>query len=248
VALIYAYSKSSPGNLREVLTRQLDPYFVAPLWPDTIAMAGLQTRALLESGRYSPADLAGVAATARRNALSNPYAFITGDDSVDDLLAQPMLADPMHVWDCPPITDGCAAIVIAAEDTARELCARPAWIRGVDHRIESQSLGLRDLTTSASTALAASKAGVSGSFDFAELHAPFTAQELIARDSLGLSPDVPINPSGGALAANPVMAAGLIRLGEAASRITRGEGDRAVATATSGPCLQQNLVCVLEGE
>ncbi|MEY2419862.1 MAG: hypothetical protein QOG90_2542 [Actinomycetota bacterium] len=248
VALIYAYSKSSPGNLREVLTRQLDPYFVAPLWPDTIALAGLQTRALLESGRYTAADLATVAATARRNALSNPYALLTGDDSVEDLLAQPMLADPMHIWDCPPITDGCAAIVIAADDTARELCANPAWIRGIDHRIESQALGLRDLTTSASTALAASKAGVgSGGFDFAELHAPFTAQELIARDSLGLSPDVPINPSGGALAANPVMAAGLIRLGEAASRITRGEGNRAVVTATSGPCLQQNLVCVLEG-
>ena len=50
------------------------------------------------------------------------------------------------------------------------------------------------------------------------------------------------------LCANPIMAAGLIRLGEAATRITRGDGDRAVAHATSGPCLQQNLVCVLEGE
>jgi len=248
VALIYAYSKSSPGNVREVLTRQLDPYFVAPLWPDTIAMAGLQTRALLDSGTATPADLAAVAATARRNALANPYALLTGDASVEDLLAQPMLADPMHVWDCPPITDGCAAVVIAADDVARELSKNPAWIRGIDHRIESQALGLRDLTTSVSTATAGSKAGVSaGGFDFAELHAPFTAQELIARNSLGLDASVPINPSGGALSANPVMAAGLIRLGEAASRISRGEGNRAIATATSGPCLQQNLVCVLEG-
>jgi len=59
--------------------------------------------------------------------------------------------------------------------------------------------------------------------------------------------DVSINPSGGALCANPMMTAGLIRIGEAATRITNGEGDRAVAHATSGPCLQQNLVCVLEG-
>ena len=43
------------------------------------------------------------------------------------------------------------------------------------------------------------------------------------------------------------MAAGLIRIGEAAGRIRRGEAQRAVAHATSGPCLQQNLVCVLEG-
>ena len=53
-----------------------------------------------------------------------------------------------------------------------------------------------------------------------------------------------INPSGGALASNPVMAAGLIRVGEAAARLQPGQ--RGVAHATSGPCLQQNLVCVLE--
>jgi hypothetical protein len=45
-----------------------------------------------------------------------------------------------------------------------------------------------------------------------------------------------------------VMAAGLIRIGEAAERIRSGECDRALAHATSGHCLQQNLVCVLEGD
>jgi acetyl-CoA acetyltransferase len=82
----------------------------------------------------------------------------------------------------------------------------------------------------------------------AELHAPFSHQELILRDALGLGSDVSVNPSGGALSANTVMAAGLARMGEAANRITSGEANRAVAHATSGPCLQQNLVCVLEGE
>ena len=65
---------------------------------------------------------------------------------------------------------------------------------------------------------------------------------------LGYDDSVTINPSGGPLAANPVMSAGLIRIGEAASRISSGQAHRAVAHATSGPCLQQNLVCVLEGE
>jgi hypothetical protein len=45
-----------------------------------------------------------------------------------------------------------------------------------------------------------------------------------------------------------MMTAGLIRIGEVARRISSGEADRGVAHATSGPCLQQNLVCVLEGE
>ncbi|TML64761.1 MAG: lipid-transfer protein, partial [Actinobacteria bacterium] len=47
---------------------------------------------------------------------------------------------------------------------------------------------------------------------------------------------------------NVMMAAGLTRVGEAARRVIDGRAGRALAHATSGPCLQQNLVCVLEGE
>jgi acetyl-CoA acetyltransferase len=165
------------------------------------------------------------------------------------LLSDEYFVAPLRKHDCPPITDGACAVVLAAEDVARELSDRPAWIRGFDHRIEPHALGVRDLTDSVSTRQAAAKAGVAdGKVDVAELHAPFTHQELILRDALGLGGDVSVNPSGGALAANTVMAAGLARMGEAANRITSGEADRAVAHATSGPCLQQNLVCVLEGE
>ena len=92
------------------------------------------------------------------------------------------------------------------------------------------------------------KAGVGrDKVDVAELYGPFTHQEILLTRALGLGDGVNINPSGGALAANPMMAAGLTRIGEAARRIWDGSADRAVAHATSGPCLQQNLVCVLEG-
>ena len=84
--------------------------------------------------------------------------------------------------------------------------------------------------------------------DVAELSAPFTHQEIILRRALDLDDSVPVNPSGGALCANPIMSAGLARIGEATRQIVSGNGARAVAHATSGPCLQQNLVCVLEGE
>ena len=111
------------------------------------------------------------------------------------------------------------------------------------------ALGMRDLTVSSSTRIAGERAGVGRStVDLAELHAPFTHQEAILREALGLGAGVKVNPSGGALTANPMMAAGLARIGEAASRIWDGNARRAVAHATSGPCLQQNLVCVLEGE
>jgi acetyl-CoA acetyltransferase len=246
---VYGYGKSSPGSLRDVLSRQLDPYYQAPLWPDSLALAALQARACLDAGVTTVEEMAAIAARSRQAAIANPCAQLQGSDDPAVLLKEAEIAAPLRVHDCPPISDGAAAVVLAAGDRARELSDRPAWIRGIDHRIEAHALGVRELTSSASTALAGERAGVSaGGIDLAELHAPFTHQEVLVRRALGLGDDVAVNPSGGPLAANPLMAAGLIRIGEASSRISRGEARRAVAHATSGPCLQQNLVCVLEGE
>jgi acetyl-CoA acetyltransferase len=192
--------------------------------------------------------MAEVAVRSRRDAKENGFAQLAGDFEVEKLLAEPYLVSPLRKHDCPPISDGASAMVLAAGDLARKLCERPAWITGIDHRVEPQSLGVRDLTVSVSTKLAGEKAGVGrAGIDLAELYAPFTHQELILRDALGLAEDVAINPSGGVLAGHVMMAAGLTRIGEAATPIMRGQAGRAVAHATSGPCLQQNLVCVLEG-
>ncbi|MYY04387.1 MULTISPECIES: thiolase domain-containing protein [unclassified Streptomyces] len=243
-ALVYAYGKSSPGQVRDVLTRQLDPYYTAPLWPDSVAVAALQAQALIDAGDTDEAALAAIATRSRRDAQANPHAQLSGPVPAGDYLVR-----PLRTGDCPPVGDGAAAVILAAGDTARALCERPAWIRGIDHRIEAHGLGVRELTESPSTRLAAERAGVfDRPVDTAELHAPFTSQEVVLRKALGLGDDVRVNPSGGALAANPLMAAGLIRLGEAAARIHSGASDRALAHATSGPCLQQNLVAVLEGE
>ncbi|MDN3024248.1 thiolase domain-containing protein [Streptomyces sp. S.PB5] len=241
-ALVYSYGKSSPGSLRDVLTRQLDPYYVAPLWPDSVALAALQAQALIDAGDTDEPALAAVGARSR--SVDNPRAQLKGPVPQGDYVVR-----PLRTGDCPPVGDGAAAVILAAGERARELCARPAWIRGIDHRIEPHSLGVRDLTDSPSARLAAEKAGAfERPVDIAELHAPFSSQEVVLRGALRLDDDVRVNPSGGALAANPMMAAGLIRIGEAASRIHRGESDRALAHATSGPCLQQNLVAVLEGD
>ena len=247
-ALVYSFGRSSPGNLSEILALQLDPYYMAPLWPDPCSLAALQAQALIDTGRASEADFAAVAARARRSALGNPKAQLAYDRSPEELLREDYEVAPLRRHALPPLTDGCAAIVLAAGDRAYELCERPAFITGIDHRVETHALGARDLTRSASTTLAGQKAGVGkAGVDVAELHAPFAHQELILVDALGLADDVEVSPSGGALAANPIMSAGLIRIGEASTRIWSGQADRAVAHATSGPCLQQNLVCVLEG-
>src|SRR3990172_10253904 len=88
-ALVYAFGKSSLGDIRDVLVLQLDPYCVAPLWPDAVSLAALQARALLESSRYTERDMAQVAARSRSSAKRNPMAQVAGDFDADALLAEP---------------------------------------------------------------------------------------------------------------------------------------------------------------
>ena len=244
-ALVYGFGKSSAGNLRRVLSLQLDPYLHAPLWPDSVSVAALQARLGIEAGIWSEKEMAEVAARSRASAAGNPQAQVSGQVSVEELLAAPYVADPLRAHDCAPVGDGAAVAILAAGGRARELCERPAWITGFEHRIDSGSLGARDLTKAPSAAAAGQAAGASGP-DVAELHAPFTHQELILTGALGLGGGVRVNPSGGALCGNPMFAAGLARIGMAASEIIAGHSDRALGHATSGPALQQNLVCVME--
>src|SRR3954466_14454812 len=224
-ALVYAFARPSRGELDRTLALQLDPYYVAPLWPDARGLAGLQAQAMKDSGRFGD------------------Y-FSRAEHDVSDV---------------PPtyVADGCVAVVLAVGDRRRELTDTPVWIRGIDHRIESPALGVRDLTASPSTKAAGETAGARD-IDAAWLHVPYPHQELVLREALGLDSTRAYS------AAGPVMVGGLERLfpapaggggvggparpPAAAAGIAGGKARRAVAHATSGPCLQQNLVAVLEGE
>ncbi len=273
IALAYGFGKSSGAELRRVLALQLDPYLLAPLWPDSVSVAALQARLGLEAGRWTEKDMAEVAARSRAAAVGNPRAQVSGEIAADELLGRPYVAEPLRAHDCAPVGDGAAVVIIASAERARELCARPAWITGFAHRIDSGSLGARDLLAVPSAVGAARAAGVAGMaagvapvdvtplevdvaplevdvapLDVAELHAPFSHQEILLREALGLGDGVAVNPSGGALCGNPMFAAGLARIGMAAQAVMSGQAGRALGHATSGPALQQNLVCVLDGE
>jgi len=246
-ALVYGFGKSSAGILRRVLALQTDPYTVAPLWPDAVSMAGLQARFGLDAGKWTADQMAQVALEAMT--ASPRVDSVEPATSIEELLERPYFADPLRRHDIAPITDGASAIVLAAGDRARELRERPAWITGIEHRIETPVLGARDLTASPSTAASARAAtgGDASSIEIAELYAPFSHQQLILTEAIGLNGSTKVNPSGGALAANPMFSAGLERIGFAARHIFEGNASRVLAHATSGPALQQNLVAVLEG-
>lgn len=270
-AMVVGSGRSSPCNAREVFHLQADPYAVAPLGLDPDALAGIQARALIDAGLASEEDFAAVVARSRAAAAANPVAQVSGSVAVADLLAEPYDMAPLRAHDVAPPADGAAAVIIATAERARELTDRPVWIQGIDHRIESHHPGLRDLTDSVSTRTAAAALGLgpgaggpragaadpagpgaagsgNGGLDVAELHVTHSHEEIILRSALGLDDSVEVNPSGGPLGGNPVMATGLIRVIEAADRIAAGSARRAVAHASSGPALQQNLLCLLEGE
>jgi acetyl-CoA acetyltransferase len=247
-ALVYGFGKGSAGTLRRVLALQTDPYTVSPLWPDAVSMAGLQARFGLDAGKWTAEQMAQVALDSF--AVAERVDRLESAATVSELLDRPFFADPLRRHDIAPITDGASAIVLASADKARELRENPAWISGFEHRIETPILGARDLTVSTSTAASAAAAtgGDVGSIDIAELHAPFSHQQLILAEAIGLKDSTKVNPSGGALAANPMFSAGLERIGFAAEHIFNGSANRVLAHATSGPALQQNLIAVLEGK
>ena len=133
-----------------------------------------------------------------------------------------------------------------------------AVISGIDHRIESHNMGMRDLTDSVSTRLAAEGAGLGDSpVDVAELYAPFSHQEIVLTRALGLGKETNINPSGGVLAGNLMMASGLSRIGEVFNRIIAGDAGRgrcsrhfrslpaAQSSYRSGESVMANLAAVV---
>lgn len=249
VALVFGNGKSSAGDMNRALTLQQDPYTVAPLWPGLTAMEGIGACAALQAGTVTERQMAKAASRARRDGAKNGNVLVSGSESADELLSRAVTSAPFRDHDLPAMADGVSAIIIATGDAAKRIAKRPAWIRAIDHRIDHQNLGWRDLARSTSAAIAASEVGVhNDKVDIAELHTTFSHHEQLLINALQLRTDATrITPSGGALVGNALMAAGLSRFGHAARAIFDGTADRAVAHAQQGACLQQNIVAVLEG-
>ncbi|MQY31155.1 lipid-transfer protein [Nocardia aurantia] len=254
IALVYGVGRGSlPDDPDEVVPAQLDPYYLTPLRPHRDAIAGLQADALVRAGVTSEREMARIVARSLAAARSNPHAQVSGTVDIDTLLAAPYVASPLRAQDISPIGDAAAVVVLAAGDTARELCDRPAWVRGIDHRCDTHYPGSRDLTRAPSAALAAEKAAAAAGFaasavEVAELHTEYSAQEPLLVREFGLTEATAVNPSGGPLAGRPATATGLLRIAEAANAIHDRRARRALAHATNGQALQQNLVCLLAAD
>ena len=210
-------------------------------------------------------QLAMVAVKNHRHGALNPHAQYRQEITVKDVIESAMVAEPLTILDCSPITDGAAALVLAELGVARTMAkGRPiVRIAGVGQATDRIALQSRaDLTTLLATTLAAQRAfkmagKTPNDIHLAEVHDCFTIAEILVVEALGLCQpgqggcqassgrtalggEIPVNPSGGLKAkGHPVGATGVAQAVEITTQLWGAAGKRQVAGARVG--LTQNM-------
>jgi acetyl-CoA C-acetyltransferase len=247
--LVVAYDKLSEGALQYSISTLYDPFWGREFAVGIMGFSAAYWRARMDVLGHTEEAAAMVGVKNRKNAIKNPYAHVKKEITVEDVMNSKPLAWPIKLLDVPPISDGAAAIVLSSESKAAQSTDRPAWIQGMGYFCEADNAAQRSMLVSEPLALAARQiyrsAGITNprrQFDVVEVQEPYTCFELSYYESLGLcapgeaaeliasgatetTGDIPVNPSGGCAGANPIGAAALIRVIEAASQVMGKAGD-----------------------
>ena len=234
-----------------------DVDFHTPLGVTPIAWYALNaTRYLYETGATRE-ELAAVAVKDRRHAALNPLAQYRKPITVQDVLDAPPIVRPLHLLDVPPRSDGAAAIVLASDELARELCERPVYVPGRGfrhqgvHQVASEPTPLTWFETAELAAVDAYHEAGAGpeDIDVAEVYAPCTIIEVLVTEALGLCPAgqgaacaaagetalggrIPVSTDGGCLSrGHPPLVTPLYNVHEAVLQLTGRAGGRQVPDA-----------------
>jgi acetyl-CoA C-acetyltransferase len=194
----------------------------------------------------------------RRNACKNPYAHIQSPDlTIEDVMKTPMISYPLRYGHTCPASDGACAMILTTKEKAKKICERPAFITGVASAATDPTFNpLGPVTTDPAEQEAAQlaarwayqQAGIEDpkkEIDYAELYDPFSHQEMMWSERLGLfdygkgpemlekgvtqiDGDLPINASGGVISTNAIGATAMIRSAEAALQIMGQAGEHQV--------------------
>ena len=208
-------------------------------------------------------QLALVAVKNHNNGSLNPKAHFRNKITIDTVLNSPMVADPLRLFDCSPISDGGSAVIIASEDVAKKFTDTPVYVIGSGYATDTIALHDReDITTIRSIVESAKIAYKMASvepkdIDVAEVHDCFTIAEIIAYEDLGFAKKgeggklieegqteiggkIPVNTSGGLKAkGHPVGATGVAQIIEITLQLRGEAGKRQVSNAEIG--LAQNM-------
>jgi len=202
-------------------------------------------------------DMARVAVKAHKNASTNPLAQFQKEISLEKAMTPRFIAWPLRLFDCSPISDGAAAVVLTSTEKAKQYTDLPVKIAGTGQASASMNLSDRNQLTSFESSVNASKAAydmaglTAKDMDFAIVHDCFTIAEIIASEDIGffepgqatkaiqdgvtaLDGDRPINPMGGLKAVgHPVGATGVKQIVVAYKELLGEAGPNQVANHNS---------------
>jgi acetyl-CoA acetyltransferase len=204
------------------------------------SLGAMVSRMYMEAHGLTRQVLAMVPVKAHANGSRNPYAHFRKPVDAERVMASPMVADPLRVFDCAPVSDGAAAVIVTSRETE-------VSVAGIGHGTDRLALADRRGEGLRATQLAAKRAyedaGISASdVDFAELHDAFSILEIIDSEDVGFFPrgegwkaleegrtamdgDLPVNVSGGLKArGHPVGATGLAQVAEVTWQL-RGQAE-----------------------
>ncbi len=209
-------------------------------------------------------QLAAVAVKNHRNGFNNPNAQFRNTITVDQVLNSTLVADPLRLLDCSPVTDGAAAVILCPLDMAKKFTDSPVKIIASSQASDTISLYEREsFTTLKSVTKAAEKAYKQANLkpsdiDLAEVHDCFTISEIVVTEDLGFfdkgcggsaveegktsieEGTIPINTSGGLKSkGHPVGATGIAQIIELYEQLTGQAGKRQVKNAHIG--MAQNM-------
>jgi len=208
-------------------------------------------------------QIAAVAVKNHKNGANNPNAQFRGEITLEQVLNSTLVADPLRLLDCSPVSDGGAAVILCSMDIAKKFKGTPIRIKATAQASDTIALHSRkSLTSLSAVSTAAAKAYKSAGLtpkdiNFAEVHDCFTIAEIVVSEDLGffekgkggsavengltsLGGKIPINTSGGLKSkGHPVGATGIAQIIEVYEQLTGQAGKRQVKNAKIG--LAQNM-------
>jgi len=233
VAAAEKMTSVSTNQATEALAAAADDEFESSMgltFPGVFAIAAV---AHMQKFGTTEEDMARVAVKAHKNAATNPLAQFQKEITMEKAMTPRYIAWPLKLFDCSPISDGAAAMVLTSKEKAKEYTDTPVSVVGTGQASASMNLCDRSELTSFEASVAASRdaykmAGLGPEdMDFAVVHDCFTIAEIIASEDIGffepgegakavrdgvtaLDGDRPINPMGGLKAVgHPVGATGV---------------------------------------
>lgn len=248
LVVVEAHSKASDIlTIYHIMEFAEDPIYNRPLNTHPYFIAGLEANYYMYVSGVERRHLAMVVQKNKGNAIRNPLASFGAKLSIDEILCNPIVVDPLSELDIAPFVDAAVVVVVASGDIARKYTDNPIWVEGVGWATETNYLETRELSEAVYAKIAADMAykmaGIKDprtQLDFAEIDDKFSYKELmhiealrisgqgdahieLERGTFNLDGEFPVNPSGGLLGiGNALEACGLIKVLEAILQL-RGE-------------------------